>query len=184
MVASTTGTTNARSEAGRATSQSPVVEHSASGQQEGNTPDNLGSRQASDPTNDTLQAGISTPSLGDMSSALAAWEDPSIQGWGYGPPEPHQPSGSPGETSTGSAVLNNTSTSATLTITIFDETLYFDPPQPPVHLGPPHVCPICGRRYMRYVPSRSTCGDEKLRGVYAGAEHLNSIADRAVSRHT
>ncbi|KAL1671510.1 hypothetical protein EV122DRAFT_226453 [Schizophyllum commune] len=149
MVASTTCTTDAGSEASRATSQSPGVEHAANAQQEGNTADDLGSRRESDPTYDTRSARTSSPSSSDMNLDLAAWDSPSIQGWGYWPPEPEQSSQTPGASNAGPTALDNASASATLTITVFDDTLYFDPPQPPAHLGPPHVCPVCGRQYMR-----------------------------------
>ncbi|KAL1707474.1 hypothetical protein EV121DRAFT_278009 [Schizophyllum commune] len=149
MIASTAGSTNAGNKASRATSHSHGVEHSANAQQEGHTADDLGSRRGSDPTYDTRSARTSSPSSSDMNSELAAWDSPSIQGWGYWPPEPEQSSHSPEAANAGPTALDNTSTSASLTITIFDDTLYFDPPQPPVHLGPPHVCPVCGRQYMR-----------------------------------
>lgn len=87
MVASTIGTTNAGSGASRTTSQSPGVEHSADGQQEGGTADDLGSRQESDLTHHTQPARVTSPSSSDISAELPTWDDPSVQGWGYWPPE-------------------------------------------------------------------------------------------------
>ncbi|KAL1755737.1 hypothetical protein FB107DRAFT_212966 [Schizophyllum commune] len=149
MIASTAGSTNAGNKASRATSQSRGVEHSANAQQEGPTADDLGSRRGSDPTYDARSARTSSPALSDMNLELAARDDPSVQGWGYWPPEPNHSTDAPRETHTGPTALENNSTPATLTITIFEDILYFDPPQPPVHLGPPHVCPVCGRCYIR-----------------------------------
>ncbi|KAI4517871.1 hypothetical protein K523DRAFT_343474 [Schizophyllum commune Tattone D] len=149
MVVPTTGTSNAGSEASRATSQDTGAEYPTNAQQDVDTSDDLGSRGELDPTQDTRPAQTFSPFSSGMSAELSTWDDPSVQGWGYWPPEPCLSTDAPRETNAGPTALENTSIPATLTITVFDDTLYCEPPQPPVHLGPPHVCPVCERHYMR-----------------------------------